>query len=166
VNTENALIRTSAWLALLLYVASQALLRIGARNGGAAAGRAGAWWLSAAGWAALAAHTGLALHFRYGWSQGAAYDDTARQTAALTGWNSGAGLYINYLFMLLWLANLALARRAGSATEARWQEWLFRGIFLFMLANAGVIFAPPATKWLGIAGCAILLFAWLPRRPL
>src|SRR6185295_17486741 len=65
-------------------------------------------WLDSArlfwtvGFAAFLVHVACAFHFYHDWSHAKAYDDTARQTAAVTGWNWGGGLYINYLFAMVW----------------------------------------------------------------
>jgi hypothetical protein len=45
-----------------------------------------------------------AYHHR---SHALAYEHTARQTGALTGWNGGGGIYLNYLLMLLWAGGCA-----------------------------------------------------------
>ncbi|HEV3005325.1 MAG TPA: hypothetical protein VGX78_12740, partial [Pirellulales bacterium] len=51
------------------------------------------------------AHIACAFHVYHGWSHAAAYRHTAEQTAALTGWNWGGGIYFNYLFTVVWLAD-------------------------------------------------------------
>jgi hypothetical protein len=60
-------------------------------------------------WTAAAAiyllHVYGAFEYFYAWSHTLAYRETARQTAGLFGVNSGAGLYLNYAFTAVWLAD-------------------------------------------------------------
>src|SRR5687768_2111294 len=62
-------------------------------------------WTLAAALAWL--HTLAAFHDVYGWSQAAAMDATARQTAALFGLRWGGGLFVNYAFLAMWAADAA-----------------------------------------------------------
>src|SRR5258705_11066382 len=97
------LTRGTVWLALVLYVAGE-MVNVGRR------GRerfVAARWLNSFGCAAFLAHVTCAFHFYHGWSHSAAYDETARQTAELVGWNWGGGLFLNYLFALVWLGEAA-----------------------------------------------------------
>src|SRR5262245_10734208 len=82
----------TVWLALSLYTAAE-VMRARAQMARA---------LNTAGCAAFLAHVWCAFAFYHQWSHAAAYADTARQTAELTGWNWGGGLYINYVFALVW----------------------------------------------------------------
>src|SRR6185503_2577121 len=50
-------------------------------------------------------HAGLAFDVAYQWSHQAAFLDTARRTAAVTGIVWGGGIFVNYLFLALWLAD-------------------------------------------------------------
>ena len=52
------------------------------------------WWRQSVGQVAFA------YNFYYGWSQTAAYRDTARKTAEVVGLDWGGGLYINYVVLL------------------------------------------------------------------
>ena len=59
-------------------------------------------WAWTAGFVIFLVHVLCAFHFFHHWSHDAAYLDTAQKTAAMTGWNWGGGLYLNYLFALIW----------------------------------------------------------------
>ena len=50
-------------------------------------------------------HVAAAFHYYYEWSHAVGLAETARQTEELTGMASGSGLYLNYLFTLVWLAD-------------------------------------------------------------
>jgi len=138
-------IRGTAWLAFALYIAAEAKR---------------SRWFNALGCAALLVHIALAFQFRHGWSQTAAYVDTARQTSALTGWNWGGGIYINYLFAGVWLWTVL----PSWTKPIGWQTWLVRGFFLFMFLNAAVIFVPGPARWLGAIGCLALIAVWRRHR--
>src|SRR5687768_3073740 len=93
---SEILTRHTVWLALTLYVAGEAVRGRSARRP-----------LNTLGCAVFLTHVACAFHFYHAWSHSAAYADTARQTAELTGWDSGTGLYINYFFVLVWIADAA-----------------------------------------------------------
>lgn len=53
------------------------------------------------------AHVAFAFTFFYGWSHAVALRETARLTRDLFGVDWGGGLYLNYLFTLVWTADCA-----------------------------------------------------------
>ena len=143
--------RLAIWLALSLYASSQV----------ARPSRTGRW-LSAAGCALFAVHVVLAFAVHYGWSHGTALRETAAQTEALTGVRTGSGLYVNYLFGLIWLAELWWWTRAETSYRTRpaWVEITVRVFFLFMIVNGAVVFVGWPQRWLGLALVGALLYAW------
>ena len=86
------------------------------------AGRGPVW---CAGLVACVAHILIAMAYRHGWSHEAAVLETARQTAAVYGLAWGGGVYVNYLFVGVWLAEIAwwrsilVALRGSAAVAAR-----------------------------------------------
>ena len=120
-----------------------------------------AFWT--AGATLLVVHSLAVFHYIHGWSQDAALEHTARQTAALTGLHWGAGLYVNYAFIALWVFDAlqwwrdrpAYERRAGAASDA------LLAIFLFMFINAGIVFAYGPARWLGLLAVGVVLWARL-----
>ncbi len=158
------LTRGSIWLALCAYAAG-ASMRLRAR------GRMR--WLVCARWAWTAgcllflAHVACAFAFYHHWSHAEAYADTARQTAELTGWHWGGGLYLNYLFALAWIADVLWQWRVRGSSDGRphWLASLWQGFFTFMVFNATVVFGKGPVRWLGIAICLGLGFAsWQRKR--
>jgi len=145
----EALTRGTVWLALTLYVASE----LAARRSHRGAAR----WLNALGCSAFLAHVACAFQFYHHWSHSAAYADTARQTAQLTGWNSGAGLYINYFFALVWVATVITPPRGPIIG-------MVRGFFLFMIFNGAVVFVHSPIRWFGLLLCVALIGCWLIRK--
>jgi hypothetical protein len=122
--------------------------------------------LSSFGCATFGVHVACAFHFYHNWSHAAAYADTARQTAELTGWRSGDGLYINYLFGLVWLGEVVWSwvNLSGYDGRPKWMAWAVRGFFLFMIFNGAVAFVRGSACWFGLVLCLTLLCCWWPRR--
>lgn len=108
------------------------------------------------------AHVVCAFAFFHGWSHRQAYAHTAAQTKAVIGWDWGGGLYVNYLFTLLWVVDVLLWWRRGDSDGIR-PRIVQRAVDLFMafvVFNATVVFGPPIWKWIaaGVLPAAALLF--------
>ena len=149
-ETGEWLTRGTVWLAISLYVASQ-LIRLPAAR-----------WLNTLGCAAFIAHVAAAFHFYHSWSHSAAYADTARQTSELTGWNSGSGIYINYLFAAIWVFEVlwSWTRPRHYLQRSKRITWTIRAFFLFMFLNGAIIFVQNSMKWFGAALCVTLIICW------
>jgi hypothetical protein len=116
-----------------------------------------------AGVALAIVHAAAAFAVAYGWNHDAAVAGTARQTAAVTGIAWGGGLFANYLFLTLWLADAAWWWAAPAAYLRRPMA-LERGrlaLFLFMFLNGAVIFASPAARMVGVPAVAAVGVTWL-----
>jgi branched-chain amino acid transport system substrate-binding protein len=155
-------------------------------EGFAAAALYGTAWLSVVSWAVTPwlrppwprlvwtagslvnlAHVCLAMQLAHGWDQERAYRAIARQTYEETGLDWGGGLYINYLFSTIWLADAAvwwLWPRRYSA-RPRWLQRLFQGVFLFMFFNATVVFGKSPIRFLGAVLCPLGAIGWFRLRP-
>jgi hypothetical protein len=132
------------------------------------------WWRHQAGrssaaraaWTAGAAlmtvHSIAAFMVIYGGSHAVAVAATARQTAALTGVESGAGIYVNYVFLVLWIADASWwwISPGSYATRPRVIATGIQAIFLFMFLNGGVLFADGWMRVLGAAVVTAVLVAW------
>jgi len=152
------LTRWTVRVALALFVLALLLrLRAAGRRSRLAQARL-AW---TAGCAAFLLHVVCAFEFYHHWSHAAAYAATARQTAAVVGWNWGGGLYANYLFALLWAADVLWWWRGLESYEMRgpYIDWAVTGFLLFIAFNATVVFGQGPIRWFGLAGCALLLLA-------
>jgi hypothetical protein len=126
-------------------------------------------WAWTAGCAVYLLHVGLAFHFLHGWSHAAALAHTARRTFEVVGVNWGGGIYINYAFTVLWVADVVWwwIRTARHEPTPAALYWSVHAVFAFMMVNATVVFGPPFWKW-SVASGAILLVAirlLLPRAP-
>lgn len=154
-------VRVTIWVALSLYAAGE-LARVRWRRdggGGVACGR----WVWTFGCAFYLAHVVLAFAVFHGWSHSLAYEFTARQTGELTGWDWGGGIYVNYLFSALWLAETIQWWRAPDAYRRRSRpvDLAIRLCFAFMVLNGAVIFVAGPQRWLGILIFAALAYGFV-----
>ncbi|MFT3879334.1 MAG: hypothetical protein QM703_06705 [Gemmatales bacterium] len=148
--TRDLLVRGSAWLCFACYLLTligwtrrvePKLLRL-------------LWTL---GWGIFGIHVCLAFHVVHHWSHDAAWNATKVQGGL------GAGIYFNYLMLIVWLIDVLwwwlwpvvyLARN-------RWKSALIQGFLLFMWFNATVVFAHDlmwivgALGFLALAVCVI-----------
>ena len=133
---------------------------LGLRLSGAGSPWARRLWLLGAGAGLL--HLAAGFHCRHHWSHAAAYADTAERTLRAVGVAAGAGLYLNYLFVLLWLAD-ALWWTFGPAhyeSRPRSVESLIQGYLAFIVFNAGVVFAVTPFRWAGVLATFLLAGLW------
>jgi hypothetical protein len=153
---DDVLIRGSIALATIGYAAAE---WIRYRRPAAWRGARIAW---TAGVALVIVHSAAAFQLRHGWSHRRALDDTAAQTAAVTGLDWNGGLYVNYAFITLWTADAAAWWRnpAAYAARSRLATTALTATFLFMFLNGAVVFAHGAMRWLGAAAIASAAYAW------
>jgi hypothetical protein len=125
-------------------------------------------WLASARWAwtsacaFLLAHIGFAFHHYHSWSHGDAYQNTARQTAELTGLNWGGGIFLNYLLIAAWLADVVYWWAAPEQHVQRSPRLtaLWHGFVFFMIFNGAVVFGSGPVRWFGILISTGLLVLW------
>jgi hypothetical protein len=157
----DAALYWTIWIALLLFCAGE----IGQRD--LDAGRIPAlwtWWAFSAGALLCVVHVTIAMATRYGWSHEAALVATARQTSAVYGLNWGGGLYVNYVFVAVWLHEVWRWRRGPSgAGRAPFAAWTTRAFFFVIILNGAVIFAGGARRLVG--GLIVLWLLWIWRPP-
>jgi hypothetical protein len=122
-----------------------------------------AWTLGAL---LMTVHSVAAFVILYGGSHTAAVAATARQTAALTGIASGAGIYLNYFFLEVWIADALWWWIAADSYAARPRgiTIAISAFFLFMFINGGVIFADGLMRVIGSVAVVIAAAAWMLRR--
>jgi hypothetical protein len=107
-------------------------------------------WL--AGWLMLCVHVAAAFGLAHGWSHAAAFEHTERTSGV------GAGIFVNYAFVLLWGADvlwLVLAP-ASYARRPRWVGWPLHGFLAFVTFNATVIYGSLRAQLLGGAAFTLL----------
>lgn len=148
------LVRATAWLSFAAYVSGTVA---GLRHPSGRAFRL--VWL--AGALLLLVHLLAAFHFKHGWSHAAAYEDTGRQTREVTGLDWGGGVYLNYLLVIVWLADAANELRAKTSASPVGLRRSLVAFYAFMWFNAAVVFVRGPMRWVGLIAFALLAaFAW------
>ena len=106
-------------------------------------------------------HVVLAFHLVYAWDHEAAVAATARQAADGFGWGWRGGIYVNYVFLVLWLADVCWwwFAPASHASRPRRLETARLAIFAFMFLNGAVVFASGGGRLVGIASLAVVLIS-------
>lgn len=117
-------------------------------------------------WLLFVTHVATALVVVHHGSHAEAYAHTARRTVEMTGIDSGAGIYLNYLFTLAWTAEAAgrwLDYRRGVSSALKWYR-AFDWLFAFMVVNGAIVFATGWVRLLGAIAMLALALSWWPRR--
>ena len=149
------------WLALVCFVAAESGKRFAVRR------RVLPRWttpVSALGIALLLTHIALAFHVKYDWNHAVAVRETARQTSATFGLDWGGGVYINYLFALVWAIDSWWwhTHPAEAAARPAALRWALRIFYLTIVFNGAVVFVPGLHRWLGAALTLWLIWIWRP----
>ena len=98
----------------------------------------------AAGCALYVSHVICAFEYSHDWSHAAAVEHTALETDRVVGVRRGEGVWVNYAFTLIWIADvfrLIYLNHNSSSTEAR-TDRLIHITFAFIFFNATVVFGP------------------------
>jgi hypothetical protein len=159
------LTKASVWLALIAYAMAMAL-NLEAR--GRDSWRQAARWVWTLGCAFFVTHVLFAFGYFHHWSHAEAYRETARQTAALTGWNWGGGIYFNYVFAAGWIADVLwwwLSPRTF-VQRPKWVTASWQGFFFFMVFNGAIVFGHGPVRLMGTAVCLLLAALWWRNRAL
>jgi len=110
-------------------------------------------------------HVLVAFHFYHHWSHAAVFEHTARRTEEVVGAAVGYGVYVSYLFTILWIVDAIEWWRVGIASCANRPRWLhaaMHAFFAFIVFNGAVIFETGPIRWFGIGMFAVfaVLMAW------
>jgi len=156
--TGEAFTVWSVRAATLLYVAALAFWLATRSPAGQRTARL-AW---TAGCLFYLAHVYGAFQYFHGWSHAAAHAETARQSAELFGVAWGGGLYFNYAFTIVWVADVIWCWRGMEHYERRprWITVVVHTFLAFMFFNGTVVFASGVSRWLGVIAAPVLLFLW------
>jgi hypothetical protein len=154
-------VRSTMILATLAWAAGEVLMR--------RSRRADRWartaWTVAIVLAGI--HVVLAFHFVYRWDHDVAVAETARQAAERFGWGWRGSLYVNYAFLVWWLADVCWwwAAPASHLSRSLRFEIVRLAAFTFMFVNGAVVFASGAGRLAGIGAIAAVLLASPASRP-
>jgi hypothetical protein len=160
--TGLEVVRGTMLLATVAWAAGEVLMRRSA----AADRTARAMWT--AGIALAVIHTILAFALVYAWDHAAAVSATSQQAADRFGLGWRGAIYVNYLFLALWLADVCWwwIAPASRAARSRRVEAARVALFLFMFFNGAVVFASTAGRVIGAAAVAAVLSASPVLRPM
>jgi len=119
----------------------------------------GTWLVGAT---AAFGHSALALLSFHDGSHAAAFEATAQQTEELLGVAVGVGLYVNYIFVAVWLVDALL--RCFRADLYRllpyWYRVAMYSFLIFIAFNGTVVFKDGWLRLLGLIVTAVLLVMW------
>jgi hypothetical protein len=112
-------------------------------------------------------HIVLAFQLVYDWDHEAAVAATVQQSEDRFGVGWRGGIYANYVFVMLWLADVCWwwispwshQSRARPFERARFL------VFVFMFVNGAVVFASGAGRLVGIVSVGIAVAGHFARRP-
>jgi hypothetical protein len=127
-------------------------------------------WIWTLGCGLFLVHVACAFQFYHHWSHAAAWEETARQTRELMGFEFGDGIYFSYLFLVLWvgdviglwsyqpeaLARDPLARNIPSLTLRVSVRGAVLAFLAFIAFNGAIVFEGGPTRWFGLAACLAL----------
>ncbi len=108
-------------------------------------------------------HIAVAFHAGHDWSHEAAWNHT-RQVGGY-----GDGIYVNYLFTIVWVADVIWMWVAFDSylTRPRWLHWTIHGFLAFIVFNAAVVFGSSESHELFVVMFLFVLvnyaLAWLFR---
>jgi hypothetical protein len=129
----------SIWIALVFFIAGET-----GRTLTPTGRRPPAWaaWTFLTGCVIAIVHTILAFAIAHNWSHADAVFDTARLTKEMYGVDFGQALYMNYVFLGVWLADAVwwIASPNGHVRPA-FVTWTLRGFYALYLFNAMVVFS-------------------------
>jgi hypothetical protein len=154
--------RATVRVALAYYAAALALMLTLRREEWAAVSGRGrlARWCWALAWVTYAVHVGVAFHHYHHWS----HANAVRHTREVSG--VGEGVYVSYLFSLLWALDVAWwwLRPAAYASRPAWVDRLLHGLMAFIVFCGTVVYESGPIRWAGVVLFAGLALALLARR--
>jgi hypothetical protein len=112
----------------------------------------------------MVTHVLIALGLRYSWNHDAAVAETARQAAAVYGFEWRGNIYVSYAFVLIWALEVWRWRSRQIAAWVEPATWAWRGFALLIIANGAIVFATTTlSRAAGTLVVAALIWAWWPR---
>lgn len=104
-------------------------------------------------------HVVTAFWFFHDWSHRDAVEHTADVTFEHTGIRWGGGIYFNHAFSLICFVEMLVWWFAAQKvlSRAAWISYAVYAFLLFIMFNASVVFVAGPTRWVSLAGFAILI---------
>ncbi len=148
-------------LALLYYAAAASLMLLLRKDDWAATSARGrlarcCWTLA---WAAYVIHVAMAFHYAHHWSHADAVEATRQRSGV------GEGIYVSYLFTLLWTTDVSWwwLRPRGYAARSPWVDRVLHGFMVFVIFNGTVVFEGGVIRWAGVVLFVGLAAVWIYR---
>lgn len=159
-TTGQILTTVTIWISIVAYAAGSLIFKLSTKRSNLDAAARLIWTVACA---ALIAHVVCAFQTYHSWSHRTAYLDTARQTREVTGLDWGGGLYVNYLLLIGWFADVVWWWAGGLGSYRR-RPWLltatWHALLIFIIFNSTVIFETRVTRWIGLLVCLGLCVVW------
>jgi hypothetical protein len=152
---------STIYISLTFYAIALALL-ISARNERTLKLARLAWTMA---FVFYVAHIISAYHFQHHWSQADALQHAAKRTYDVVGLDWDGGIYVNYVFTLVWLCDVAWwwADATGYRNRPKWLTGSIHAFFVFIAFNSSVVFAEGAVRWIGLVVTLALAGLWAIR---
>ncbi len=117
-------------------------------------------WTYAAGGVLMVVHVLVAYGLFHRWSHSAALAHTAEQTRQVVGWAFAGGLYFNFLFVAVYLADIAWRARVGGwkQRKPRAIAYTIDSCLWFIVAMSTVVFESGVVRWVAVTGAVVVLF--------
>ena len=106
-----------------------------------------------------ALHFLAAFQYVHNWSHSNAYASTAEETRKNLGFAYGTGVYFNYLFLIVWGADVCWVWRSQQNNATRSTPWVIRAgrWYMFFIAfNGVVVFKSGWLRTLGAIATVVL----------
>ena len=155
-DTGELIIRWTVRLAVICYAA---VLLLAMWQKRAPATTSLSRWIWTAGCLLFVGHVLSAFAFYHHWSHQHAFDDTREKTVAAIGVAFGWGIYVNHLFTLVWIADVAWSWLAAESYRRRPLVIVFglHAFMLFIAVNGLMVFKDGAIRWISAAVLLLLV---------
>ncbi|QDT53190.1 hypothetical protein Pan44_12060 [Caulifigura coniformis] len=158
-ESPAALTRTTIHLALVEYAAALWMMTSLSADDWRATTSPGiaVRWLWTWACVTFLVHVACAFHLVHRWSHAHAFEAT-RQEGGF-----GEGLYVNYLFMMLWIGDVLWwwISPDNYAVRSRWIGRTLHAFMLFIAFNATIVFEVGLVRLAGAAALMALAARWL-----
>jgi hypothetical protein len=123
----------------------------------------GAWLVGAL---LMLVHSAAAFATFYEGRHDVAQLATMHQTRALTGIEFAGGIFVNYLFLAVWMTDAAWWGFAPGSyrTRPRVVSYTIRGFIFFIIVNGAVVFADGWARVVGASAVILVVAAWSLKR--
>ena len=154
----------SLWLIRMALLLMVVVFSIELRGGNRTDRMTASLWLAGAV-LALGHGIGTVATFHHG-SQTLAFESTAQRTEQLLGIRFGAGLFVNYVFLIVWLVDalMAILLPVRYRRLQRLYVYATDGFLLFIAINGAIVFQTGWSRSIGVISLIFLLMLVIQRR--